>query len=290
MSSSSFSIAAPSAIASLRASYPMAITSTQLLRFSFASKTHVLRLCFANSGHDTSKQESTEFGSSSVEKQGSGRKEGRFLAFSSKEILTRLKRYGVSGILSYGLLNTVYYLTTFLVVWFYVAPAPGRMGYLASVERFLKVMAMVWAGSQVTKLIRAGGALALAPFVDTGLSWFTVKFGLKSQGKAFMVIAGLCFGLTFLMDRANLTKVSDLMVVGDGARDKELARSRTKVINKKSSDSEEQFFQKVGQYCQCIELFKEPTGDVLSSKERGRRSQTFECKTLVWRLQGRSTA
>ncbi|GER30114.1 mitochondrial glycoprotein family protein [Striga asiatica] len=137
------------------------------------------------------KQESTEFGSSSVEKQGSRRKEGR--------ILTRLKRYGISGILSYGLLNTVYYLTTFLVVWFYVAPAPGRMGYLACVERFVKVMAMVWAGSQVTKLIRAGGALALAPFVGRGLSWFTVKFGFKSQGKAFVVIAGLCFGLAFLM-------------------------------------------------------------------------------------------
>ncbi|KAH7547672.1 hypothetical protein JRO89_XS14G0000900 [Xanthoceras sorbifolium] len=50
--------------------------------------------------------------------------------------------------------------------------------------RFLKVMAMVWAGSQVTKLVRAGGALALAPFVDRGLSWFTDKFKFKSQGKA----------------------------------------------------------------------------------------------------------
>ncbi|KAG6393146.1 hypothetical protein SASPL_147381 [Salvia splendens] len=114
-------------------------------------------------------------------------------------ILVRLKRYGISGILSYGLLNTAYYLTTFLVVWFYVAPAPAKMGYLAAAERFLKVMAMVWAGSQVTKLIRAGGALALAPFVDRGLSWFTNKMGFETQGKAFVVIAGFCFGLAFLM-------------------------------------------------------------------------------------------
>lgn len=134
-----------------------------------------------------------------MEKEGSNGKDGKFRAVSSNEILTRLKRYGIAGILSYGLLNTAYYLTTFLVVWFYVTPAPGRMGYLAAVERFLKVMAMVWAGSQVTKLIRAGGALALAPFVDRGLSWFTAKFGFKSQGKAFMAIAGLCFGLAFLM-------------------------------------------------------------------------------------------
>ncbi|OMO62862.1 hypothetical protein COLO4_32863 [Corchorus olitorius] len=119
--------------------------------------------------------------------------------FSSKEVLKKLRRYGISGVLSYGLLNTAYYLTTFLLVWFYVAPVPGRMGYMAAVERFLKVMAMVWAGSQVTKLIRAGGALALAPFVDRGLSWFTAKFKFESQGKAFTVIVGFCFGLAFML-------------------------------------------------------------------------------------------
>ncbi|XP_024018098.1 uncharacterized protein LOC21395433 isoform X2 [Morus notabilis] len=75
----------------------------------------------------------------------------------SKELVEKLRRYGIAGLLSYGLLNTVYYLTTFLLVWFYVAPAPGKMGYLAAVERFLKIMAMVWAGSQVTKIARAGG-------------------------------------------------------------------------------------------------------------------------------------
>ncbi|MED6195160.1 hypothetical protein PIB30_035375 [Stylosanthes scabra] len=118
---------------------------------------------------------------------------------TSNEILTKLRRYGISGILSYGLLNTAYYLTTFLIVWFYIAPSPGRMGYLAAVERFLKVMAMVWAGSQVTKLIRAGGALALAPFVDRGLSWFTAKFKFQSQGKAFMAIVGFCVGLAIIV-------------------------------------------------------------------------------------------
>ncbi|XP_062173844.1 uncharacterized protein LOC133879338 [Alnus glutinosa] len=120
-------------------------------------------------------------------------------SLTSNEMLKRLKRYGISGILSYGLLNTAYYLTAFLLVWFYVAPAPGRMGYLAAVERFLKVMAMVWAGSQVTKLVRAGGALALAPFVDRGLSWFTVKLKFESKGKAFMAIVGFCVGLAIVL-------------------------------------------------------------------------------------------
>ncbi|XP_019419121.1 PREDICTED: uncharacterized protein LOC109329769 isoform X1 [Lupinus angustifolius] len=118
---------------------------------------------------------------------------------TSNETLKKLRRYGLSGILSYGLLNTAYYLATFLVVWFYIAPAPAKMGYLAAVERFLKVMAMVWAGSQVTKLIRAGGALALAPFVDRGLSWFTAKFKFQSQDKAFMAIVGCCFGLAIIV-------------------------------------------------------------------------------------------
>ncbi|CAK8564902.1 unnamed protein product [Lathyrus sativus] len=104
-------------------------------------------------------------------------------SLSINEIMKKLKRYGVSGILSYGLLNTAYYLTTFLFVWFYVVPAPAKMGYRPAVERFLKLLAMVWAGSQVTKLLRAAGALALAPFVDRGLTWFTNKFKFQSQGK-----------------------------------------------------------------------------------------------------------
>ncbi|KAL9448048.1 hypothetical protein AB3S75_015506 [Citrus x aurantiifolia] len=131
----------------------------------------------------------------STEKPESSQKE----SFSSKEVLKKLRRYGISGILSYGLLNTAYYLTTFLLVWFYVAPVPGRMGYVAAVERFLKVMAMVWAGSQVTKLVRAAGALALAPFVDRGLSWFTEKFKFQSQGKAFVAVVGFCFGLAVVL-------------------------------------------------------------------------------------------
>ncbi|MCL7041059.1 hypothetical protein MKW94_024934 [Papaver nudicaule] len=82
---------------------------------------------------------------------------------------------------------------------FYVAPAPGKLGYLAAAERFLKIMAMVWAGSQVTKLVRLGGAVALAPFVDKGLSWFTTKFKFQTQGKAFMAIVGCCFTLALLL-------------------------------------------------------------------------------------------
>uniref|UniRef100_A0A251S8T8 Uncharacterized protein n=1 Tax=Helianthus annuus TaxID=4232 RepID=A0A251S8T8_HELAN len=120
--------------------------------------------------------------SSSIEQEGSGEyNESQGKSSSSSEILEKLRRYGISGILSYGLLNTAYYLTAFLVAWFYIAPAPAKMGYWAAVKRFVKLMAMVWAGSQVTKLVRLGGALALAPVVDKGLTWFMAKFKFKSQ-------------------------------------------------------------------------------------------------------------
>ncbi|XP_044392134.1 uncharacterized protein [Triticum aestivum] len=114
-------------------------------------------------------------------------------------LLEQLKRYGAAGVLSYRLHNIVYYVTTFLLVWFHFSPAPGRMGYAATVERFLKLMAMLWAGSQVTKILLAGGALALAPLVDRGVRWFTVKFNFQSEGKAFATIVGLCFALAALM-------------------------------------------------------------------------------------------
>ncbi|ESQ52544.1 hypothetical protein EUTSA_v10017229mg [Eutrema salsugineum] len=160
---------------------------------------HRLVTCFSHrlASH---KSDDAEAGSSfdegeSLDKNGTSSKN----PFASKELLKKLKRYGVSGILSYGLLNTVYYSIAFLLVWFYVAPAPGKMGYFAAAERFLKVMAMVWAGSQVTKLIRIGGAVALAPIVDRGLSWFTVKFKFESQGKAFGAMVGICLGLALVL-------------------------------------------------------------------------------------------
>ncbi|TVU09730.1 hypothetical protein EJB05_43223 [Eragrostis curvula] len=97
--------------------------------------------------------------------------------FTVCRLLEKLKRYGAAGVLSYGLLNTVYYVTAFLLVWFYFAPAPGKMGYAAAVER----------------------ALALAPFVDRGLRWFTVKFNFKSEGRAFATIVGFCFAIAALL-------------------------------------------------------------------------------------------
>ncbi|KNA13777.1 hypothetical protein SOVF_113710 isoform A [Spinacia oleracea] len=164
---------------------------------------HRFALHSINGGDDTA-HDLSDSQSYSAEPQGSvegkdGHEERSLSTTKLGRILEQLKRYGASGVLSYGLLNTAYYLTTFLLVWFYFAPAPGKMGYLAAVSRFLKVMAMVWAGSQVTKIIRAAGALALAPLVDRGLSWFTVRYKFESRGKAFFTIVAFCLSLAAIM-------------------------------------------------------------------------------------------
>ncbi|KAI3495522.1 hypothetical protein L1887_37863 [Cichorium endivia] len=168
----------------------------QMNNAQFSRKRLQLRCVRGDDPHGLS--DISDHPSSSINQEGEIN-ESQGKSSSSSEILKKLKRYGISGILSYGLLNTAYYLTAFLVAWFYIAPAPGKMGYWTAVKRFVKLMAMVWAGSQVTKLARAGGALALAPVVDKGLSWFMEKFKFKSQAKAFTVIVGFCFGLAAVL-------------------------------------------------------------------------------------------
>ena len=40
------------------------------------------------------------------------------------------------------------------------------LGFAGAVRKVAEVAALTWAGSQVTKLARAAGAVALAPLVD----------------------------------------------------------------------------------------------------------------------------
>ena len=49
--------------------------------------------------------------------------------------------------------------------------------------------------SQVTKLLRAGGALALAPVVDQGLVLAVQKFRLQSKQQAFGLVVAACLML-----------------------------------------------------------------------------------------------
>jgi len=126
---------------------------------------------------------------------------GAFRAYRAQiqEVTSKLQSFGVAGILAYGLLNTIYYSGAFLFVWLYVLPSPGGLGFRASAQRFISVFASVWAGSQVTKLPRAAGALLLAPMVDRGLNFATSKFNFKSRGAAFRAIVYICLLLALLI-------------------------------------------------------------------------------------------
>ncbi|CAI7793985.1 unnamed protein product [Closterium sp. NIES-53] len=74
------------------------------------------------------------------------------------EVLEKLKSFGVAGVLAYGLFNTVYYIFAFLFVFTRNRPPSSTLLPLPtplSLHSFLKVFAVLWAGSQVTKLVRA---------------------------------------------------------------------------------------------------------------------------------------
>ncbi|XP_063934934.1 uncharacterized protein LOC108194594 isoform X3 [Daucus carota subsp. sativus] len=142
---------------------------TKLYLPNTTNQFHFRPLCCVNGGAQNADVSSSENDCTKIE--GERNASPGQTALTSTEMLEKLRSYGLAGLLSYGLLNTAYYSFTFLLVWFYVVPAPGKLGYLASVKRFFKLLAMVWAGSQVTKLIRAAGLSWQLLDVVLGWQW-----------------------------------------------------------------------------------------------------------------------
>jgi len=95
--------------------------------------------------------------------------------------LDRLKRYGLAGVLAYGLFNTVYYAAAFLAAWAARGAAVRGAGLQAGAREAAGVLAAVWVGSQVTKALRAGLALALAPLVDSAIHRVALKTGARRK-------------------------------------------------------------------------------------------------------------
>lgn len=112
--------------------------------------------------------------------------------WKTSSTLQRLKDCGLAGVVAYGMLNTAYYTSAFLFVWIYLAQAPKGLGMAGATRKFIEVFAMVWSGSQVTKLARAAIALFLAPGVDKGLEFATAKFKLSSKQQGFNVLLASC--------------------------------------------------------------------------------------------------
>lgn len=96
--------------------------------------------------------------------------------------------------LSYGLLNTLYYSVAFVVAWTTVAQAPQGLGLAAAAKAFAKTFLLVWAGSQVTKPLRAAGAVLGAPLAKQLLGavrrWLPPH--VATEGAAFAALVLGC--------------------------------------------------------------------------------------------------
>jgi hypothetical protein len=115
----------------------------------------------------------------------------------SLSIVSRLKAAGVAGVLSYGLLNTLYYAAGFLSLWLHVGafPAGTALGFTA--RRLAEVAALLWLGSQATKPLRLAGALLLSPLARRLLDAVTrsLPADKQSESLAFTLCVLACFSV-----------------------------------------------------------------------------------------------
>lgn len=117
----------------------------------------------------------------------------------SVSVRDRLAAAGFSGLVAYGLFNTLYYTVAFLMV-FNLSKVPSGQGLAASAQAAAKILLVVWAGSQVTKLARAGAALLAVPFVDALMEFIRKRFRLASKKDAFLrVILPACIGVAVVL-------------------------------------------------------------------------------------------
>lgn len=132
-----------------------------------------------------------------------------------------MRQAGSAGLLAYGVLNAAYYSLAVSLLWWHtgggtrglpysttataVTAGAGGGGVKATVQRFVKVLALAWAGSQVTKPLRAGAAVLLAPAMGRAMDGIQRRLGLKRRGDtvpviiaALLLVTGLVFGALIL--------------------------------------------------------------------------------------------
>lgn len=139
----------------------------------------------------------------------------------------KVRQAGSAGLLAYGMLNAVYYSLAVSLLWVYTGGGTrglpyssstviaavattaggggGGGGVKATAQRFVKVLALAWAGSQVTKPLRAGGAVLLAPAMGRVMDSVQRRLRLKRRGDtvpviiaALVLVTGGVFGALIL--------------------------------------------------------------------------------------------
>lgn len=121
----------------------------------------------------------------------------------------QLSAAGRGGLVAYGVLNWLYYITVTTVAWNYSSVGKAAVGKTLvasslnqrvglSMLRLGKVMGIVWAGSQITKPTRITGAVLLSPVADRLLLRLKTTFNLPSVERAFALMVALLLGSTAL--------------------------------------------------------------------------------------------
>ena len=103
----------------------------------------------------------------------------------------KVKALGLAGVTAYGIFNTLYYTLAFTTAWT-LRTLPPETTVATAFKIAAETISLVWAGSQVTKLARAGLALASAPRCDALMRWMVAKTGMRYEA-TFTVITLGCF-------------------------------------------------------------------------------------------------
>jgi hypothetical protein len=116
-----------------------------------------------------------------------------FAAYSRRvsALAAQVKDLGMAGMTAYGILNTLYYTLAFTTAWSFRA-IPANLSLAAAFRVAGECMALVWAGSQVTKIARLGLAVAGAPKMDQGIKSVCAKTGWAYRNVFTCVVFG-CF-------------------------------------------------------------------------------------------------
>lgn len=116
-----------------------------------------------------------------------------FAAYSRRvsALAAQVKDLGMAGMTAYGVLNTLYYTLAFTTAWSFRA-IPANLSLAAAFRVAGECMALVWAGSQVTKIARLGLAVAGAPKMDEGIKSVCAKTGWAYRNVFTCVVFG-CF-------------------------------------------------------------------------------------------------
>ena len=124
----------------------------------------------------------------------------RILHKNTQTLKEKIGAAGLSVIASYGLFNTLYYFFAYLAILFSL-PTPSTITSLSTaLTHACTLLALVWAGSQVTKVPRAACAMACAPLMDRLLGKIRDVFRLYDKRQAFLyVLVPLCWLLFFLL-------------------------------------------------------------------------------------------